>query len=72
MAAKKLIFISQKQSRPFFLTLRNNANKLENGATDDIFCSPKVRNWYLGNYKKEGEEILRVFNRRRERRNVGS
>ena len=35
------------------------------------FFHQKMRNWYLGNYKKEGKIFTRL-NRRREKRNNGS
>ena len=37
------------------------ANQGENGAADMILLHQKMRNWYLGNYKKEGEKSLRVL-----------
>ena len=37
------------------------ANYLDNNAADTIFFHQKMRKWYLGNYKKEGEKSLRVL-----------
>ena len=34
-----------------------------------FFFHQKMRDWYLGNYKKEGEKSLPVLNRRREKQN---
>ena len=42
------------------------ANQRKNGAADIIFFHHKIRNWYLGKYKKkkkkkDGEKSLRVL-----------
>ena len=46
---------------------------VDHGAGDvNFFFHQKMRNWYLGNYKKRWRKIFTRLNRRRENQNLGS
>ena len=53
------------EAKTSFVTLRNNAKimliSVKMGQSISFFFYQKMRNWYLGNYKKEGEKSLRVL-----------